>query len=1503
MSELYGKYRLLECISATQVAELFRAKSHGVEGFEKVVAIKRISRAAARLNGYIEAFIEEAKAAVKLSHANLVQVFDLGQVDRTFYLAMEHVNGPDLGQIIERLHILRLRVPLDLSIHLVCEVIKAIDYAHRRKDYQLRPLNLVHSGVHPWNILVSLDGEVKVTNFGALRLQSLLPPSMRPPVEAWSPYLATEVQQGSLPLVGSPQGQSADIYAAGAVLLDLLAGRPPQHAGEVDPLLLSLHGIPSGLAEILRRSLHPDPAQRYPRSGELYEALVALLFHAGLKPSNRALASFITDLLSRPLPQGARFAPREPPPPPPTPSQPALPPPPPPGAFRRAEPEVLPPAAPRQPPPLSSPRRAPVVLTDTSNALPALTEERRLTPLERPVEAPAPGRSPEIVAAGGPVGRLPGPVAPLSPQETVRLADPTYQPATLEPEPPTGPLPGLPLARPRSASVISSVSSLGTAPLLSPAAAEELGITLEGGTGETGQAVLVTGRGAQDPHSGILTLAAQPGGGLPTPREPVERGALVREAAILHLRAVGYASSITFSEVEAAVARWSGYLLPAEPARATILFYSSSSPARALMRCLHCALQLNDPADELARYAIGAHFGPVRLLQEGLAIRAAADDPTVQQALGLAQAANPGEVLCSEAGPLHVASEFSFAPPLHLGGEGVAHRVSHFLTVTTQRSSLVPEGLRTQVSQARIPGRERETQQIQALIEEVRSGRGRILAMRGPAGVGKSTLVDTVRRVADTEELSWFHVRLFGGFAEVPYWGLRALLGAICAVEEEHPAAEVRSRLERLVQLGLNAEELSGVASVFALQRRGSSRRRIVAAATASAGLAGLISSDSKALLAGMLHKVIAGLAAERPLVLVLEDLEHLDAETWGLLQELSGRIEEWPALLWVTSQQEIPLTPSPALVSLELGPPPEEALRTRLRRLARRYAEGGLAPAQLDELVRLAGHNPRHAEELLRLLGETGQLGGWQEDALPSTFADLVSRRLALLGDEEREVLQAAAAIGQLFGVGLVARVTRLERARVEEALQSAQRRGLLEPIALGLYAFRYETLPAVLYGGLPAGEAQALHERIASQIEAAHPEDRPRFLEELAHHYLRAKNGDKAVRYLEALADRMEAGHHYRAAISRIQAASSLLEADPRADTRRRIDVLHRLGQLAIPAMDFSLGRRALEQALSLAQTTRQERRVAQSLFLLGKVWLAAGAFDEALDHLTRALHLGQGVRDRLLLAGIYGAIGETYHKNGNLTRAIDYLGKAEGLATREGDHSLAGKLLLLQANCSAATGNFGVADRSLEKVAGLAGKGNDLALQLAVLKTRSLVGFFRKDWAGSLQACLEGIDVAGLIGATPEEVIFLHNAGDCCLRLGELGRAHGFLARSQEICLNHGLARTAVTNAILLSYLEVLRHGPDAAPELLEPGLAGLREALGKADELHLVWEQIQARLLLGRIAAARGEHDEARPLLQAAATEARRIHLLFAVEEAEEALRSFAPPPAAPPARPA
>src|SRR4051812_16015823 len=166
------------------MAEVFKAKSYGVEGFEKVVVIKRILPELARSKEFVDMFIHEAKLAVRLSHANIVQVFDLGIAPGSdvlgspsadaYYMAMEFVHGFDLATLLARCRRQQVTLPVDMCVYIAAEVAKGLDHAHRRRDEQSKALGIVHRDVSPQNVLLSLEGEIKVTDFGIAKARGAL---------------------------------------------------------------------------------------------------------------------------------------------------------------------------------------------------------------------------------------------------------------------------------------------------------------------------------------------------------------------------------------------------------------------------------------------------------------------------------------------------------------------------------------------------------------------------------------------------------------------------------------------------------------------------------------------------------------------------------------------------------------------------------------------------------------------------------------------------------------------------------------------------------------------------------------------------------------------------------------------------------------------------------------------------------------------------------------------------------------------------------------------------------------------------------------------------------------------------------------------------------------------------------------------------------------------------------------------------------------------------------
>ncbi len=279
------------------MADVFRAKSRGVEGFEKVLVIKRILSELATDDSFVEMFVNEAKIAVTLSHANIVQVFDLGRIESAYYIAMEHVAGIDL----ERIHALTLAsgrpMPVELAVFLASEIAKALDYAHRRRDASMKPLGIVHRDVSPSNVLVSFEGEVKLTDFGIAKAlhtgktdEGLLKGKIA--------YMAPE--QARAETVDS----RADLFALGVVLYELLGGRHPFRGATsretYDNVLRAspapLADVPPELARIVEVALGADPDDRYATAGLFYEDLIQFLYSAGRRVSAMDLGAFLTEL-------------------------------------------------------------------------------------------------------------------------------------------------------------------------------------------------------------------------------------------------------------------------------------------------------------------------------------------------------------------------------------------------------------------------------------------------------------------------------------------------------------------------------------------------------------------------------------------------------------------------------------------------------------------------------------------------------------------------------------------------------------------------------------------------------------------------------------------------------------------------------------------------------------------------------------------------------------------------------------------------------------------------------------------------------------------------------------------------------------------------------------------------------------------------------------------------------------------------------------------------------
>ncbi len=278
------RYELLERIGAGRVAEMFRGKAVAAGGFEKPVAIKRILPHLSQDRRFVELLIAEAKVLSALRHRNIVQIFDVGVGDDgQNFLVMEFVEGVDLGALQRSIEARRVRMPVDLALHVGAEICEALDHAQAAPAPDGRPMRLVHRDVTPSNVMVSRSGEIKLTDFGLAKRPDD-GTSTGAGLRGRYGYVSPEQAAG-----GAVDGRS-DVFAVGVIVWELATGRrlfsgladfDALRAVREDRIALpSEHDptLPAELDAILAETLARDPRQRLPSAGELGKRLRGLRY-------------------------------------------------------------------------------------------------------------------------------------------------------------------------------------------------------------------------------------------------------------------------------------------------------------------------------------------------------------------------------------------------------------------------------------------------------------------------------------------------------------------------------------------------------------------------------------------------------------------------------------------------------------------------------------------------------------------------------------------------------------------------------------------------------------------------------------------------------------------------------------------------------------------------------------------------------------------------------------------------------------------------------------------------------------------------------------------------------------------------------------------------------------------------------------------------------------------------------------------------------------------------
>jgi tRNA A-37 threonylcarbamoyl transferase component Bud32 len=300
--EKYGKYLLLDRIARGGMAELYRGKIVGAQGFEKIVAIKKILPHLVDQEEFVKAFIDEARLAAFLQHPNIVQIYDFGEMAETYFISMEYLAGVDLKTVLKKSKDESKPLKLALSLfYILPQICSGLHYAHNLKDFSGEPLNIIHRDLGPQNIFITYTGEIKLIDFGIAKASSHDATTYVGSLKGKLAYMSPE--QAS----GKEIDYRSDLFAIGILLYELATGQR-LYTGESQAILLKAgkadfvpperikQGLPASLYAVINKSLHKDPALRYQSADQMRLDLEAVSHELGVRVSRGQMAAYMHEL-------------------------------------------------------------------------------------------------------------------------------------------------------------------------------------------------------------------------------------------------------------------------------------------------------------------------------------------------------------------------------------------------------------------------------------------------------------------------------------------------------------------------------------------------------------------------------------------------------------------------------------------------------------------------------------------------------------------------------------------------------------------------------------------------------------------------------------------------------------------------------------------------------------------------------------------------------------------------------------------------------------------------------------------------------------------------------------------------------------------------------------------------------------------------------------------------------------------------------------------------------
>ncbi|MDB4970463.1 MAG: Protein kinase [Myxococcales bacterium] len=304
VGQTLGKYEILQRLAAGGMAEIFLARMVGVLGFDKLVVIKRILPHLSQRNDFIQMFLDEARIATTLVHANIVQTHEVGVHGKSYFMVMEYLPGEDVRSIVRRIGKSDGRLPIDHALNIARGVAAGLQYAHEQRDRDGRSLDIVHRDVTPQNVIVTYDGAVKLLDFGIAKASNRINETRSGSFKGKVPYMSPEQCRGEA------LDRRSDIFSLGIMLHEMtlcrrlfrgdtdfqilkqIAEGPIVKPCDIDP------AYDARLQAIVMKALERDPRRRFQTARELEEALEELAHDMRLRLSPLSLADYMRALFA-----------------------------------------------------------------------------------------------------------------------------------------------------------------------------------------------------------------------------------------------------------------------------------------------------------------------------------------------------------------------------------------------------------------------------------------------------------------------------------------------------------------------------------------------------------------------------------------------------------------------------------------------------------------------------------------------------------------------------------------------------------------------------------------------------------------------------------------------------------------------------------------------------------------------------------------------------------------------------------------------------------------------------------------------------------------------------------------------------------------------------------------------------------------------------------------------------------------------------------------------------